>query len=117
MHSQIADYNKEGIKIRYLWFPREGVGSEAFDKAVAVSCADNRQEAMTRAKRGEKVESKPCDNPVQAQYELGQKLGVRGTPSMILESGEMLPGYVPPTQLAQMLAEDKNKTPKPVAQP
>ena len=117
MHSQIADYNKEGIKIRYLWFPREGIGSEAFDKAVAVSCADNRQEAMTRAKRGEKVESKPCDNPVQAQYELGQKLGVRGTPSMILESGEMLPGYVPPTQLAQMLAEDKNKTPKPVAQP
>ena len=117
MHSQIADYNKAGIKIRYLWFPREGVGSEAFDKAVAVSCADNRQEAMTRAKRGEKVESKPCDNPVQAQYELGQKLGVRGTPSMILESGEMLPGYVPPTQLAQMLAEDKDKTPKPVAQP
>ncbi len=115
MHSQIADYNKEGIKIRYLWFPREGVGSEAFDKAVAVSCADNRQEAMTRAKRGEKVESKPCDNPVQAQYELGQKLGVRGTPSMILESGEMLPGYVPPTQLAQMLAE--GKTPKAAIQP
>ena len=114
MHSQMADYNKEGIKIRYLWFPREGVGSEAFDKAVAVSCADNRQEAMTRAKRGEKVESKTCDNPVQAQYELGQKLGVRGTPSMILESGEMLPGYVPPTQLAQMLAESKNKTAKAV---
>ena len=117
MHSQIADYNKEGIKIRYLWFPREGVGSEAFDKAVAVACANNRQEAMTRAKRGEKVESKTCDNPVQAQYELGQKLGVRGTPSMILESGEMLPGYVPPTQLAQMLAENKDKTAKPGANP
>jgi thiol:disulfide interchange protein DsbC len=115
MHSQIADYNKEGIKIRYLWFPREGVGSESFDKSVAVWCADNRREAMTRAKRGESVEPKTCDNPVQAQYELGQKLGVRGTPSMILESGEMLPGYVPPTQLAQMLAE--NKAPKPAGQP
>ena len=115
MHSQIADYNKEGIKIRYLMFPREGVGSESFDKAVAVLCSDNRQEALTRAKRGEKVQSKTCDNPVQAQYELGQKLGVRGTPSMILESGEMLPGYVPPAQLAKMLAE--NKTPKPAAKP
>ena len=117
MHSQMADYNKEGIKIRYLMFPREGIGSESYNKAVAVWCADNRQEAMTRAKRGENVESKTCDNPVQAQYELGQKLGVRGTPSMILESGEMLPGYVPPTQLAQMLAEGKDKTLKPATQP
>ena len=105
MHSQMADYNKEGIKIRYLWFPREGVGSESFNKAVAVWCADNRQEALTKAKRGESNEPRTCDNPVQAQYELGEKLGVRGTPSLILESGEMLPGYVPPTQLAQMLAE------------
>ncbi|MFZ1642959.1 MAG: DsbC family protein [Candidatus Contendobacter sp.] len=117
MHSQIADYNKEGIKIRYLMFPREGVGSESYNKAVAVWCADNRQEALTKAKRGENVESKTCDNPVRAQYELGQKMGVRGTPSMILESGEMLPGYVPPTQLAQMLAEGKDKTLKPVGQP
>lgn len=117
MHSQITDYNKEGIKIRYLWFPREGLGSESFDKAVAVACANNRQEAMTRAKRGEKVESKTCDNPVQAQYELGEKLGVRGTPSLILESGEMLPGYVPPSQLAQLLAETKDKPAMPAAQP
>lgn len=115
MHSQMDAYNKEGIKIRYLWFPREGIGSESYNKAVAVWCADNRQDAMTQAKRGENVERKTCDNPVQAQYELAQKLGVRGTPSMILESGDMIPGYVPPTQLAQMLAE--NKTPKPAAQP
>lgn len=115
MHSQMAAYNKEGIKIRYLLFPREGLGSESYNKAVAVWCADNRQDAMTKAKRGEKVESKPCDNPVQAQYELGQKMGVRGTPSLILESGEMIPGYVPPAQLAQLLAQ--NKTPKPAVQP
>lgn len=112
MHSQMAAYNKEGIKIRYLWFPREGIGSESYNKAVAVWCADNRQEALTKAKRGENIERKTCENPVQAQYELGQKLGVRGTPSMILESGEMIPGYVPPTQLAQMLAENKDKAPK-----
>ncbi len=108
LHSQIADYNKEGIKIRYLMFPREGIGSESFNKAVAVWCADNRQDALTKAKRGENVERKTCDNPVKAQYELGQKLGVRGTPSLILESGDMIPGYVPPTQLTQMLAETQS---------
>jgi len=115
MHSQISAYNKEGIKIRYLMFPREGIGSESFNKAVAVWCADNRQDAMTKAKRGETIDRKTCDNPIQAQFELGQKLGVRGTPSLILESGEMIPGYVPPTQLTGMLAE--HKTPKSVTQP
>jgi len=117
MHSQIAAYNKEGIKIRYLMFPREGIGSESYNKAVAVWCADDRPAALTQAKRGETVPNKTCENPVQAQFELGQKLGVRGTPSLILESGEMLPGYVPPTQLAELLANNKNKTPKPTAQP
>ncbi len=117
MHTQITAYNKEGIKIRYLWFPREGVGSESFNKAVSVWCADDRRDAMTKAKRGENVERKTCDNPVKAEYELGQKLGVRGTPSMILESGEMIPGYVPPTQLAQMLAEHKDKAASPVVRP
>ncbi len=117
MHSQIADYNKEGIKIRYLMFPREGIGSESFKKAVAVWCADNRQEAMTKAKRGESIEPKTCDNPVQAQYELGDKLGVRGTPSLILESGEMLPGYMPPAQLARLLAESRDKTVRAATRP
>ncbi|MCC8987170.1 MAG: DsbC family protein [Candidatus Contendobacter sp.] len=107
MHSQMAAYSKEGIKIRYLMFPREGVGSESYNKAVSVWCADNRQEAMTKAKRGDNIERKTCDNPVQAQYELGQKLGVRGTPSLILENGDMIPGYVPPAQLAQLLAQDR----------
>ncbi|MCP5157894.1 MAG: DsbC family protein [Gammaproteobacteria bacterium] len=109
MHSQVAAYNKEGIKIRYLMFPREGIGSDSFNKAVAVLCADNRQDAMTKAKRGEAIERKSCDNPVQAQFELGQKLGVRGTPSLILEDGEMIPGYVPPTQLAQLLARGRDQ--------
>ncbi len=115
MHGQIADYNKEGIKIRYLWFPREGVGSASFAKSIGVWCAADRRDAMTRAKRGEDIELKTCENPVQAQYELGQKIGVRGTPSLILESGEMIPGYVPPAQLAELLAARKN--PQPPAQP
>lgn len=117
MHSQIAEYNKEGIRIRYLWFPREGIGSESYDKAVSVWCATDRNDAMTKAKRGEAVEKKTCENPVKAQYELGQKLGVRGTPSLILESGEMLPGYVPPMQLAELLAEHKEQAAKSVVQP
>lgn len=113
MHSQISAYNKEGIKVRYLLFPREGIGSESYNKAVSVWCSSDRQDAFTKAKRGDKIESKTCDNPVRAQFELGQKLGVQGTPTIILESGDVLPGYVPPTQLSELLAKnDKDKKDK-----
>lgn len=106
LHSEIASYNQYGIKVRYLMFPRAGIGSESYQKAVSVWCSDNRPEALTRAKRGEDIPPKTCDNPVKSQYELGQALGVRGTPSIVLDDGEMIPGYVPPAQLAQILAKE-----------
>lgn len=105
LHSEIASYADQGIRIRYLAFPRAGVGSESFDKAVSVWCADDPQTAMTQAKLGEAVAPKSCANPVADQYQLGQSLGVRGTPSLVLENGQMVPGYVPASQLRDILQE------------
>ena len=90
--------------MRYLAFPRAGLNSESYNKAVSVWCADNPQEAMTSAKQGEEVETKTCPNPVADEYQLGQQLGVRGTPSIVLNNGEMIPGYVPADRLEQTLA-------------
>ncbi len=103
LHNQMAEYNALGIRIRYLAFPRAGIDSEAFEKAEAVWCSTDRQQAMTDAKNGRDVHSEDCKSPVQAQYELGRRLGVTGTPSLFLDSGEMLPGYVPPARLKKLL--------------
>lgn len=103
LHREIAAYNQQGIKVRYLMFPRAGIGSDSYDKAVTVWCSADRKDAMTRSKMGEVLAAQSCANPVKNHYELGQMLGVRGTPSIILESGEMVPGYIPAAQLAQML--------------
>ncbi|MGD8587628.1 MAG: DsbC family protein [Chromatiales bacterium] len=103
LHSEIDQYNDLGIRVRYLSFPRAGVGSPSYNKAVSVWCADNRQEALTQAKAGKEIDSKECDNPVKEQMELGQAVGVNGTPALFLENGEMLPGYVPPAKLAALL--------------
>jgi thiol:disulfide interchange protein DsbC len=105
LHSQMAQYNALGIRIRYMAFPRAGLDSESFDKAEDVWCADDRKKAMTDAKNGQQVNSKHCESPVAAQYKLGGKLGVRGTPALFLESGESLPGYVPPKRLRKILDE------------
>lgn len=105
LHNQMAEYNALGIRIRYMAFPRAGIDSDAYDKAEDVWCSDDRQQAMTDAKNGKAVNSKSCDTPVKAHYELGRQIGVTGTPALFLESGELLPGYVPPKRLKKILDE------------
>ncbi len=103
LHGEITNYNRAGIEVRYLAYPRTGPAGESYDKAVSVWCAQDRKSALTQAKLGKPVPAASCDNPVAKHYELGNRLGVQGTPSIVLESGEMVPGYVPAAELAQML--------------
>ncbi len=104
LHSEIAGYNAQGIAMRYVFFPRTGPNTPSFTKAQEVWCSADRKDALTRAKRGEKLSGgASCANPVMKEYQLGVELGVRGTPAMVLPNGDLFPGYVPPTQLASML--------------
>ncbi len=105
LHREMADYNKQGITIRYLFYPRSGPNTPSFAKAKNVWCSNDRNGAMTDAKQGEELPDKGCVNPVLEHYRAGQKLGVRGTPALILDDGSMQPGYVPAAQLAQQFAQ------------
>ena len=103
MHRQMADYNRLGIAIRYTAFPRAGAGSPTWEKMVSVWCADDPRAAMTDAKAGDPVDHATCDNPVADHYQAGKAIGVGGTPAIVLESGELIPGYVPPEELLDRL--------------
>jgi thiol:disulfide interchange protein DsbC len=103
LHKDITKYNDEGITVRYMLFPRSGADTPSYYKAVSVWCSEDRRDALTRAKAGEDVPRKTCDNPVRDNLKLGHELGVNGTPALILEDGHLLPGYVPPAKLAQLL--------------
>jgi thiol:disulfide interchange protein DsbC len=103
LHQQINRYNDLGITVRYLLYPRSGADTPSYYKAVTVWCSDNRQDALTRAKAGEDLKQRTCANPVLSLIELGQEMGLQGTPAIILDDGEMVPGYVPPDKLAQAL--------------
>ncbi len=103
MHSQIADYNKEGIAVDYLFYPREGIGSESYEKAVSVWCATDRPKAFTDAKKGLPVANAHCTNPVAQDYTLGRKAGVDGTPSVYAADGTQIGGYVSPTEMRAKL--------------
>jgi thiol:disulfide interchange protein DsbC len=106
LHAEIDQYAKEGIRVRYLFYPRAGQGSPAYKEAVSVWCAGNadaQREAMTEAKAGRAIEEKSCTNPVDVHMALGQEMGLRGTPAILTESGEMIPGYVEAKRLAAQL--------------
>jgi thiol:disulfide interchange protein DsbC len=108
LHSQIAEYNKLGIGVRYLFYPRSGPDTESWHKAEAVWCAKDRNDALTRAKNGETIKSPKCPTAIIARdWELGHKFDLSGTPAIVLPSGEMLEGYATPSQLAKYLKTGK----------
>ncbi|MEO7208783.1 MAG: DsbC family protein [Steroidobacteraceae bacterium] len=107
LHSQIAEINRLGIRVRYMFFPRTGPGTESWKKAEVVWCSPDRNEALTRAKAGATLDmNKVCaPTPVKREYELGENLGVRGTPAIITENGDYISGYMEPRELLDQLKE------------
>ena len=103
LHQKIPEYNALGIAIKYMAYPRTGVGSPSWDKAVSTWCADDPRATLTEAKSNGVIQPQTCTNPVMAHYQLGQKIGVTGTPAMVFEDGTLLAGYLPPAELAQRL--------------
>jgi thiol:disulfide interchange protein DsbC len=105
-HSQIADVNKAGVRVRYMLYPRTGPETESWSKAEQVWCAPDRREALTRAKRGEALKGKACgDAAIKAQYELGSDLGVEGTPAVFTQNGDYIGGFLTTPELVQAIQE------------
>jgi thiol:disulfide interchange protein DsbC len=98
LHSEIDSYLNEGIKVRYVFLPFKG--EKSFNDSVSVWCSKDRNKALDMAKAGKTIEAKTCTNPVAQHQALGMKLGINGTPAIILDDGELLPGYVPADKLA-----------------
>ena len=103
LHSEIAQYNAQGIAVEYLAFPRMGIGSDDYKKMVSVWCAADRKQALTAAKNDGAVPSKSCKTTVDMQYDVGQRVGLTGTPMILAEDGTQLGGYIPPAALRAAL--------------
>lgn len=100
LHKEVPTLVKNGVKIRYLWYPRSGINTPSYDKAVSVWCAEDQQTAMNDAKLNNKIVSVSCDpNPVSDQYASGQRVGVRGTPTIVVDDGTTIGGYLPAKNL------------------
>jgi len=106
----LNNFSKKGVKVRYLAFPRAGVGSETYNTMVSLWCAEDKQQAMTDAKAGKALKKATCNHSIDEQYQLGQRVGITGTPALVLSDGELIPGYVPAERLVPYL--DKKNQPE-----
>lgn len=106
LHQEMPELNKLGIEVSYLAFPRAGNGSVAHKQMNAIWCAGSEQErrdAMDQAKLTGGIKGSDCKTPVMKQMQLGENMGVRGTPAIVLEDGTFVSGYRPAKELARML--------------
>jgi thiol:disulfide interchange protein DsbC len=110
LHSQIDQLTKLGVQVRYAAYPRSGPGTQDWRKMEAVWCSKDRRNAITHAKRGEAVNAENCGaTPIAKQFQLGEDLGVRGTPAIFTQSGDYIGGYLAPDELVKQLEQFAGK--------
>ena len=107
LHAAMDNYHKLGISVRYLAYPRAGIGSGSYRLMESAWCAEDQAEALTNAKRGKQIDTLKCDSPVASHYQIGHDLGVTGTPAILLESGKLVPGFVDAKRLYELLEREQ----------
>ena len=110
LHSQMQGYNDLGITVRYMAYPRQGATGQVADQMAAIWASDDPKTAMHDAKVNRQMPASGKDlaehkQIIAKQYQLGRELGINGTPAIVLASGELVSGYLPPAQLIQRLEQ------------
>ncbi len=103
LHAERETLLAAGVRLRYLFYPRAGLDSSSYRKAVDVWCADDRATALTVAKEGMGLESRECDTPILSHIRYAGLFGLKGTPHIVIDNGEVIGGYMPAVQLLQRL--------------
>ncbi len=103
LHNRVPDYLRLGVRIVYLFYPRSGPGSSAFEQAVAAWCARDRSAALDRAFAGTPLAASDCEHPVLQHYELARRLGLKGTPAWVTDHGTVMYGALSPEELIRRL--------------
>ncbi|EMT6578092.1 MULTISPECIES: bifunctional protein-disulfide isomerase/oxidoreductase DsbC [Providencia] len=104
LHESVDELNRQGVTVRYLAYPRQGADSDVGKKMASIWCNGLQQKALTQAFKGEDVAIiDDCKIDLSKHMSVGNLFKVTGTPAIILPDGQMLPGYMKPDALVQLL--------------
>ncbi len=103
-HREVPQLNKNGVSVRYLAFPRAGVGSESYRKIETAWCAENTRKALTTFKSGGHINYTTCpQSPIKQHLQLVRQLELRGTPAVFTAKGEHIGGYRSASDILKVL--------------
>jgi thiol:disulfide interchange protein DsbC len=107
LHREVGYLQDAGISVRYFPYPRGGTRGPGYRDLQKVWCAEDRATAMSIAKgtANGRLDSGLCDaaKVVDQGYDLGNRIGVTGTPALFAADGTKFNGYVPYQELIPQL--------------
>ncbi len=107
LHKEVEEAVASGLEARYVFFSRAGVGSDSYKQAISIWCSKNRNKEFAMANNDEFIPEKTCkNNPIEEQLKFARKMGINATPSIVLEDGTVLPGFVTAENLLRIVKEE-----------
>jgi thiol:disulfide interchange protein DsbC len=103
LHKDVEELLEQGIEIRYLAYPRGGEAADSYEKMISVWCSGDRHKSLTQAKNGQNLPERECETPILDHYQLGNEIGISGTPALIFPDGRLIPGYMDVDRLIALL--------------
>lgn len=103
MYKETPEYNKLGITVRYLAFPRNGLASKTARQMETIWQAEDRKAALDAAEKGKVPDKETRVEIVERHYNLGAQLGIQGTPAIFTGKGQLISGYLPAKELLERL--------------
>jgi thiol:disulfide interchange protein DsbC len=109
LHREIPALQKAGIEVQTILTPRAGAGSPGFVESSQIMCGKQREADMDTAMARKPLTGPACqDAMINTNMALAEKLGMSGTPYIILPDGTAIPGYRPAEALIAVLSGKAN---------
>lgn len=107
LHNEIPALNAAGITVRYVAFPRSPAGTPSYEKSAAIWCSKDPKQTISDVYAGQAAPTmtEDCKHPLAEHTAFVRSIGASATPIIILENGQVLPGYMPATQLIPLVLE------------
>jgi thiol:disulfide interchange protein DsbC len=99
----------DNVTIYTFLYPIDQLHPDAARKSRMIWCAPDKTKAWDDFFASGKLPDNngDCRNPVQATAELGRKMRVSATPTLVFADGSVIPGALPAAQLEQQIAQSE----------
>jgi thiol:disulfide interchange protein DsbC len=81
----------------------------SYEKAKAIWCSQDRMKALEETYQGKELRFPSCNtHPIDKNMELGKRLLVESTPTLLFQNGKIMEGYTPSDTLERLLTLNSN---------